>query len=155
MLPQRALSRRPRRDLALELPAQLPVRRSRSIDGSCLRMRRPPPLGRATGSVVRYCCPRSGEAPPSGVGAVPGELFPENRLLPKVPVTPEIAVPLNAISLFDSRTAALPSMPVALWLMLELLTIICEPGSPSMPVIVLPDITERLITTVLPVATAK
>ena len=84
---------------------------------------------------------------------MPAEAFPEKRLLPKVPDTPEIAKVLNAISLFDSRTDEVLCTPMLLWLMVELSTTICAPGSPATPALVFPENTERLIMTLLPFAT--
>ncbi len=63
-----------------------------------------------------HCCPRSDDAPPSGVGTVPIVPLPEKRLLPNVPDVPEIAVLLNAMSLFDSRTDEPLCTPMLLWL---------------------------------------
>src|ERR1700733_12223146 len=86
----------------------------------------PPAFDRAD-SASSYCCPRSDVGPPSGIRGVPKEPLPENRLLPNVPVLPEMAVLLNAISLFDSRMDDPPCTPMPLWLMVELLTTICDP----------------------------
>jgi hypothetical protein len=83
---------------------------------------------------------------------VPSETLPEKRLLPNVSVTPEIAVLLKLMSLFDIRTEPLLETPMLLLLTTERSTATCAPGSASTPACELPENVEFLIVTLLPLA---
>src|SRR5262249_42177743 len=103
------------------------------------------------------------EVEPIGVGAVPAEVFPMILLLVKDCVAPLIPVPLKEMSLLDRRMVTVPPAfctPMPLLLLTLLLTfnsVAARAPLATIPALVFPENTERLIITrpLLPIPIPK
>ena len=85
---------------------------------------------------------------------MPAPVLPKMRLFPNDVVVPVIPVVLNEISELEIDIVPPFCSPVAFPETRELSRPTCEPASPSTPAEVLPEKTERVMLTLLPVAVA-